>query len=153
MEAIKFNKEKEEYKEVEDILKGYRELLDRIETIKEEMRELKEFYLGCGAIEYGECTGPTYKFNSSVENEVVDKEKRLAQLNIELTRCTILKNRIDNAVSKLEDVDKKVIEYRYINKRSLGWKEIAFAINYSESHCRNRIKPRAIKSMIRHIIY
>ncbi|EOU2113564.1 TPA: hypothetical protein ACG0NJ_002193 [Clostridium perfringens] len=153
MEATKFNKEKEEYREVEEILKGYRDLLDRIETIKEEMRELKEFYLGCGAIEYRECTGTTYKFNSSVENEVVDKEKRLAQLNIELTRCTILKNRIDNAVSKLEDVDKKVIEYRYINKRSLGWKEIAFAINYSESHCRNRIKPRAIKSMIRHIIY
>ena len=50
MEATKFNKEKEEYREVEDILKGYRDLLDRIETIKEEMRELKEFYLGCGAI-------------------------------------------------------------------------------------------------------
>ncbi|EJT6481031.1 DUF722 domain-containing protein [Clostridium perfringens] len=148
-----FNKTKEEIKEVENILKGYGDLIEDIELIKDKIEELEEEYIGCGAIGYDEFGGATNKFNSSVENEVVSKENRKRELVSKLKEFERLKKRIDKAVNSLVGVDREVIELKYINKRLIGWKEIAYTVDYSESHCRKRIKPRALKHMIKFILY
>lgn len=148
-----FDKTKEEIKEVENILKGYGELVEDIELIKDKIEELEDEYQGCGAIGYDETTAATNKFNSTVENEVVAKEKRIKELNVRLVELKRLKKRIDKAVNSLKGVDKEVIELKYINKRLIGWKEIAYTVDYSESHCRKGIKTRALKHMVKFILY
>ena len=152
-ESKLFNKTKEEIKEVESILEGYGDLVEDIELIKDKIEELEEEYRGCGAIGYEEASGVTNKFNSSVENEIMVKENRKRELISKLRECERLKKRIDKAVNSLTGVDREVIELKYINKRLIGWKEIAYTVDYSESHCRKRIKPRALKHMIKFILY
>ncbi|MDT9337840.1 hypothetical protein P3F01_15885 [Clostridium perfringens] len=148
-----FDKTKEEVKEVENILKGYRDLLIDIDITELRIAEVEEEYRGCEGIEYRETTGATNKFNSTVENEVMNKEQRLVGLKNKLDRLKREKRRIDRAVNSLEGVDKVVIELRYINKRSVGWKSVANSIGYCENHCMKRIKPRALECMIKFLLY
>ncbi|MDK0850785.1 hypothetical protein P5F25_02530 [Clostridium perfringens] len=144
---------KDEIKEVEDLLKNYNDMINIIELKELEIKDLEETYCGCEAISYSERSGQTYKFNSSVENEVVDREKRINKLKRELKESITIKRKIEKAVESLNGVDRKVIELRYINKRRLGWKQIASVVNYCEEHCRKRIKTRAISKMIKYILY
>lgn len=144
---------KEEVKEVEQLLKNYNDMVSIIELKELEIKDLEETYCGCGAISYSERSGQTYKFNSSVENEVVEREKKINKLKLELKESNNMKRKIERAVESLNGVDRKVIELRYINKRRLSWKQIASVVNYCEEHCRKRIKTRAIAQMIQYILY
>lgn len=139
-------------KEVENILKGYRDLLIDIDITELKIEEVEEEYRGCEGIEYKETIGVTNKFNSTVENEVMNKEKRLFTLKNKLERLKREKRRIDRAVNNLEGVERVVIELRYINKRVISWKNVADTIGYCENHCMKRIKPRALKNMIRFLL-
>ncbi|OPF51532.1 hypothetical protein BH721_01435 [Clostridium baratii] len=58
-----------------------------------------------------------------------------------------LKERIDIAIDSLDEVEKKVLELKYINKRKLSWKEIAKTMNFSACYCRQKIKERALNQI------
>lgn len=148
-----FDKTKEEIKEVENKLKGYRDLIEDIELTEIRIEEIEEEYKGCSAIGYSETSGVTNKFNSTVENEILNKEKVLAELKLRLKNLKREKARIDRAVSKLDGTDKAIIELRYINKRPIEWKEIGSNIGYCSNHIQKRLKPRAIEKMIKFILY
>lgn len=66
---------KELFKETENLLKNYNRLETEIKLIKAEIEDIKESYTGCGAIGYSEKSGPTNKFSSMVEDEVIRKRK------------------------------------------------------------------------------
>ena len=148
-----FMTEKEEYGEAEKLLESYGELVEEIDWLKSNIEDLEDEFEGCTSIEITTGSGATNKFNSIVENEIITKEDKLKTLNIKLYENLRLKKKIDRAVEKLKGVDREVIELRYINKRVLGWKEIAYTVSYSETYCRKKIKQRAIQKMAKYIVY
>lgn len=132
------------FKKTEAILYDYNNLALKIDLLKAEIKDIEETYQGCGAIGYEERTQATNKFNSSVENEILEKENRLTVLRYDLRNKVILKRRIDGAIQNLKDEERKLIELRYINKRSLSWNQIAFVLKYSQEYCRKDLRNKAI---------
>ncbi|MDQ0149336.1 hypothetical protein ACFO6R_10245 [Eubacterium multiforme] len=141
------------FRKAEWVLYGYNDLLYDIDLIREDIRMTEEEYQGCSGLSYEEKGSPTNAFSSVVENELINKERLLRELKLDLNNKIRMKNRIETAVNKLNGADKKVIELRYINKSKLNWNQIGFAVNYSADHCRKRIRVRAIKKMINTIFY
>ncbi|MCR6515315.1 RinA family protein [Clostridium sp. LY3-2] len=145
--------DKDLFKKTEAILYDYNNLALRIELLKAEIKDLEESYKGCGSIGYEERTQSTNKFSSSVENEIIEREKELKVLRDDLSKKITLKRRIDGAVQGLNDEERKLVELRYINKRSLSWNQIAFVLKYSQEYCRKDLRNKAIISIIDIIFY
>ncbi|MCI2779167.1 RinA family protein [Clostridium perfringens] len=145
--------DKELFRKTEAILYDYNNLALKIDLLRLEIKDTEEFYKGCGSIVYEEKTQATNKFNSSVENEILEKENRLTVLRYDLRNKVILKRRIDEAIQNLKDEERKLIELRYINKISLSWKQIAFVLKYSEEYCRKNLRRNAVKSVSDTIFY
>ena len=146
-------KDKDLFRKTEGILYSYNDLLNDIDLVREDIKIVEEEYKGCTGIQYGEKRSATNKFVSSVEDEIIIKEKELKALKRKLNSMIRLKNRINTAVNKLSGVDRKIIELRYINKSTLGWNQIGRVVKFSEVHCRQRIRPRAIRKMMTTILY
>lgn len=118
----------------EDLLYEYRDIDIELREIELKIDEIK-LYKGCGAMSYGEKTGQTFKINNPVENEVLDKEKKLERLEFEKKRLNILKNRVENALNLLTDDYKKIVELRYLARPKLSWSRISIDLNMDKSTC------------------
>ena len=145
--------DKETFRKTEGILYDYNNLSSKIDLLKLEIKDIEETYQGCRAIGYDEKTGATNKFNSSVENEIIKKEKMLIAIERDLKHKISLKRRIDVAVENLKDEQRKLVELRYINKRSLSWNQIAFVLKYSQEYCRKDLRYQAINRIADTIFY
>ena len=89
------------FKKTENLLRNYNTLETEIKLIEAEIKDIQESYTGCGAIGYNEKSGPTNKFSSMVEDEVIRKEKDLFYLKRDLDYKVRLKRRIDLAIQTL----------------------------------------------------
>lgn len=108
---------KELFKETEKLLKNYNRLETEIKLIKAEIEDIKESYTGCVAIGYNEKSGPTNKFSSMVEDEVIRKQKDLFYLKRDLDYKVRLKRRIYLAIQTLRTKEEKdLIRLRYIKQ-------------------------------------
>ncbi|MGG7077625.1 DUF722 domain-containing protein [Clostridium sardiniense] len=141
------------FKKIEGILYDYNNLASRIELLKLEIKDIEETYKGCGSIAYEERTQSTNKFNSSVENEILGKEKLLEANKIDLNNKITLKRRIDIAVQGLKDEERKLVELRYINKRPLSWNQISYVLKYSEEYCRKDLRKNSLNKIADIIFY
>lgn len=135
-------------KKVEKALYEYKDIPSKIEFINKEIDIVKNEYEGCKGLVYSEKISATNKFNSSVENEILNKEKELIRLNRDLNKTIRFKNILELCINGLYGVDKKVIELRYLNKEKLTWNQIANRVSYSEEYCRKNIRYRAINKII-----
>lgn len=116
------------YKATEYYLYNYKTMKAEIKNIDLEIEQME--YVGCAGISYEEKSAPTNTFNSSVENEVVNREKRIAILN-QSRRETLMKiNKIDNALETLEPRDLDIIKLRYFN--NLNNRIIAVRLDLTE---------------------
>ena len=116
------------YKKTEYFLYNYKMMKAEIKNIDLEIEQME--YLGCAGISYEEKSAPTNTFNSSVENEVIIREKRIAILN-QSKRETMMKiNKIDNALETLEPRDLDIIKLRYFN--NLNNRIIAVRLDLTE---------------------
>ena len=83
--------------------------------------------------------GPTNKFNSDVENEVVRRDKiitpEIEKLELEKNKRNMISGIIDNFLMTLDEYQKQVIELRYFTKPKSSWIYIAQQLNKSESQC------------------
>ena len=145
--------DKDLFRKTEAILYDYNKLTSKIDLLKAEIKDTEEMYEGCKAIVYEEKTGATHKFNSSVENEILNKERMIEVLKIDLNNKITLKRRIDTAVQNLKDEQRKLVELRYINKRSLSWNQIAFVLKYSQEYCRKDLRLKAINRISDTVFY
>ncbi|GAA0856837.1 sigma factor-like helix-turn-helix DNA-binding protein [Clostridium nitritogenes] len=141
------------FRKTEAILYDYNNLVSRIELLKLEIKDIEETYKGCGSISYEERTQETNKFNSSVENEILEKERLLKASKIDFNNKVTLKRRIDSAVQGLKDEERKLVELRYINKRQLSWNQIAYVLKYSQEYCRKDLREKAINKIGDTIFY
>ncbi|WP_084647469.1 sigma factor-like helix-turn-helix DNA-binding protein [Clostridium estertheticum] len=102
------------YKATEYYLYNYKTMKAEVKNIDLEIDQME--YVGCSGISYEEKSAPTNSFNSSVENEVVSREKRIATLKDSKRETLIKINKIDNALETLEPRDLDIIKLRYFDK-------------------------------------
>lgn len=142
------------FRKTEAILYNYNDLALKIDLLKAEIKDMEETYQGCGAIAYEERTQATNKFNSSVENEIIQREKELKALKLDLNNKIKLKRRVDAAIQGLKkDEERKLVELRYINKRPLSWNQIAYTLKYSQEYCRKNLRRNVISVIADTIFY
>ncbi|MDM0453911.1 DUF722 domain-containing protein [Clostridium perfringens] len=146
--------DKELFKETEKLLKNYNRLETEIKLIKAEIEDIKESYTGCVAIGYNEKSGPTNKFSSMVEDEVIKKEKDLFYLKRDLDYKVRLKRRIDLAIQTLRTKEEKdLIRLRYINQPKVSWGTVARHLKYNKDYCRKELRPKVIKQIADFVFY
>ncbi|EHR0218359.1 DUF722 domain-containing protein [Clostridium perfringens] len=142
------------FKKTENLLRNYNTLETEIKLIEAEIKDIQESYTGCGAIGYNEKSGPTNKFSSMVEDEVIRKEKYLFYLKRDLDYKVRLKRRIDLAIQTLRTKEEKdLIRLRYINQPKVSWGTVARHLKYNKDYCRKELRPKVIKQIADFVFY
>ncbi|MDK0630300.1 DUF722 domain-containing protein [Clostridium perfringens] len=142
------------FKKTENLLRNYNTLEREIKLIESEIKDIQESYTGCGAIGYNEKSGPTNKFSSMVEDEVMRKEKNLFYLKRDLDYKVRLKRRIDLAIQTLGTKEEKdLIKLRYINQPKVSWGTVARHLKYNKDYCRKELRPKVIKQIADFVFY
>ncbi|HFD2043498.1 TPA: DUF722 domain-containing protein [Clostridium perfringens] len=145
---------KELFKETEKLLKNYNRLETEIKLIKAEIEDIKESYTGCIAIGYNEKSGPTNKFSSMVEDEVIRKEKDIFYLKRDLEYKVKLKRRIDLAIQTLRTKEEKdLVKLKYINQPNVSWGNVAYILRYNKDYCRKELRNKIIRQIADFIFY
>lgn len=132
------------YKRVEAMLYNYKKTKAEIKILIRELEILENDYRGAGAISYDEKTQATNKFNSSVENEVINKTKEVYKLENEIRLKEIEIKNIDDALSILDEREIYIIKEYYINNRLL--KVIADEIHVNENYA-SELKHKIINKL------
>lgn len=121
------------YKGVESMLYNYKSMHAEIKNIDLEIGELDYEYNGCSSISYEEKSSPTNKFNSSVENEMINKIYKPEDLEKRKHKLKVQIEKIDNALETLTEDEMHLVELRYFNK--FQFKIIAERIDRNEMYC------------------
>lgn len=145
---------KELFRKTENLLKNYNRLETEIKLIKAEIEDIKESYTGCAAIDYNEKSGPTNKFSSMVEDEVIRKEKDIFYLKRDLEYKVKLKRRIDLAIQTLRTKEEKdLVKLKYINQPNVSWGNVAYILRYNKDYCRKELRNKIIRQIADFIFY
>lgn len=136
---------REEFKKIEAILYKYNSLKAKIKNLDLEIECVRSEFNGPGAISYEERTQATNSFNSSVENEVINKEKIINQLLKDKSKKEIEVSKIENGLSILSERDQEIIKLRYFDKYNN--REIAAKLYLAEEYI-SKLKKEAINQMI-----
>lgn len=124
--------EKDKFKQVEAMLYNYNKNKVAIKNMRLDLEILKNNYEGVKAISYEEKSSPTNAFSSSVENEIIIREKNTRRLINKIRLKEIEIEKIDNVLELLDERDSYLIRQYYINKDQL--KNISKHINLEESY-------------------
>lgn len=125
------------YKKTEGMLYNYNKTKSKIKSLEIDICMIENEYQGTKSITFDEKSSSTNAFNSSVENEIINKEKRISQLEYlkKIKESEIQK--IDICLSNLDNRERQIIEMRYFMKKSN--KYIASELYLSEEHiCRTK---------------
>ena len=133
------------YKKVEGILYNFNEIKAEINSIEIEIENIQLEYDEVPGISYQEKTGKTNKFSSVVENEVIYRENLIIRLKRELNKKKALIKKVDNAVSTLNETEKKLIEMRCFDK--LQYKSIEQRLSINKDYA-CELKRKCIEKMI-----
>ncbi len=100
----------EKIKLLEKMLYDYRRNKIEIKNLKLDLEILENDYTGVGNIGYEERSSKTYKFNSSVENEIVRREKEMMDIKREIRLKEIQIQRIDDTIEVLSERAKNILK-------------------------------------------
>lgn len=135
------------FRKTEATLYGYNELVSKIKCLELEIDDIENSYSGCGAIGYEEKTGSTNKFNSSVENEIIEKERIINNLKRDLYSKKILKEKIDSTIERMNDSERKLVELRYTNRNTLSWDQVGYILGFNPDYCRQKLRRKIINKI------
>lgn len=138
------NKDQELYRKTDGVLFNYKTIKVEINNLKLDIEELKAECDGIKAVGYEEKTGQTNAFNSSVENEVLKKEKLINKLQREKESKERLISKINTALESLEEEERRVIELRCFDK--MGWGKVGALTNRDGDYC-GRIKRKVVNKL------
>ena len=129
---------------IEYLFKNYRKNKFKIKLIDIEIKEIENSYEGCTGLDMSkEKSSPTHKFSSDVENEVINKEKKIEKLKrnkakfineVDKTDCFLryLKNKEEES----DSLDSKLIEFKYI--KNMSWKSVGINLGMDRHSCKDR---------------
>ena len=127
------NEDKDLYKKTDGVLFNYKSIKAEIFNLELDIEELKEERDGMKGISYEEKSSPTHKFNSSVENEVIKREREINRLLKEKRSKERLITKIDNALDTLESEEKEIIRLRCFERKP--WNIVGMVINKDADYC------------------
>lgn len=132
--------EYEKKHQIEEWLQDYEAYKAGIDNLNEIIEDIAESNMG---ISYDkDPSGPTNKFNSTVENAAIKIDKYDIQHKIKV--MTNIVNAIDRAFTSLTDVEKTIIKNRCM--RGQYYYQFCYQIGTSERTAR-RIKKEALRKM------
>lgn len=130
---------KEQKEKVKKLLSNYKTMKAQIECIDYEIELLKEH------IEF--LKGFRDTENSIIESNKEIKHKKAIKKMLE--ECI---NSIDNALNELSDIERKIVELRYLELEKHTWKEISSIVGYSSDYCRKEILDKVLKILYENAI-
>lgn len=135
--------------EVREKIKKYKELKADIIEIDFRLEELEEEILGISSLPQGEKISKTYKITSSVENQV----ERYLDIKEKLISKRLLKvrnvQRIENALSVLNDDEKDIVRMIIIEKKKYQLVQNKYGKTYSRI---KQIELEALNRMKKYIL-
>ncbi|GAA0084578.1 hypothetical protein UT300007_10170 [Clostridium sp. CTA-7] len=139
----------EKIKLVEKNLYDYKKNKIEIKNMYLDLEILENDYRGVGSIEYGEKSSKTYKFNSSVENEIVRREEDIKDIKRKIRLKEIQVKRIDDTIDVLSERENYIIKEFYFNNNQI--KYISMDLSLAETYC-STLKTQALKKLINYNI-
>lgn len=127
------------YSYVEGKLYNYKSMKVELNSYKIDLEYLNKDYEGCRGQSYSGITlSKTNSLYSSVENELIRKEKRKERLQLKITEKEREIRKIENALALLDDEELQLVELRYFSDRMkpLSWLAIGKEMLTSDKRCR-----------------
>ena len=92
----------------------------------------------------------TFKITSSTEKYAIDRieSKRALMIHEDIANYNLIIESIDNAVSELDEIERKFVELRYINRKTIS--QTSIELGYSEKHIfnlRNQVMDKLLISL------
>ena len=132
------------YKKTEAILYNYNLTKSEIKNINLEIEYIKNNYGELNSISYEERIKSTNKFSSIVENEFIKRENEIKKLENKKRVKEIEIEKVDIALSVLDERERTIIKMRYLEKYSV--QAIAARLNFSEPHT-SKIKNESVNKI------
>ncbi len=135
------------FKQVEQMLKDYPVIKAEIKNIDMDLIEVENSIGLKGISDNPRPSTPTYKFNSSVENEVISptREKMINHLMKEKNIRQKKIDRIENALSILSEKDEEIVRLYYFKQMPIA--AIAYKLDRTSSQVYRR-RSYAVSSMV-----
>ena len=126
------------YSYVEGKLYNFNAMKVELNSYKIDLEYLNKEYEGCRGKSYSNITSKTNSISSSVENELIKKEKRKEMLQLKITEKEREIRKIENALALLDDEELQLVKLRYFSDRMkpLSWLAIGQEMLYSDKKCR-----------------
>lgn len=123
---------------------NYRFYLANIKALEESIKVLRMQQDGQKGIDYSKDQVSTYIINNTTESTILN----IIEKETELQHQKLLVETIDSAVYELEDIDRKIIKLKYMDRRSFGvsWEEVAREMGYDRRQCIRR-KDKALEKI------
>lgn len=126
------------YSYVEGKLYHFNDMKVELNSYKIDLEYLNKEYEGCRGKSYSGITSKTNSIYSSVENELIRKEKRKEMLELKITEKERQIRKIENALALLDDEELQLVKLRYFSDRMkpLSWLAIGQEMLTSGKRCR-----------------
>lgn len=126
------------YSYVEGKLYNFNTMKVELNSYKIDLEYLNKEYEGCRGKSYSSITSKTNSLYSSVENELIRKEKRKERLQSKITEKEREIRKIENALALLDNEELQLVELRYFSDRIklLSWSAIGKEMLTSGKRCR-----------------
>ena len=126
------------YSYVEGKLYNFNAMKVELSSYKIDLEYLNKEYEGCRGKSYSSITSKTNSIYSSVENELIRKEKQKEMLEFKITEKERQIRKIENALALLDDEELQLVKLRYFSNRMkpLSWLAIGKEMLYSDKKCR-----------------
>ena len=123
---------------VKEILINYRFYMRNAELLREDIANLESELDGIRGQDYSKDKITYQTEESSVEQLAIEIVEKRSNLH----KAEMLLKAIDVAVEELEDIDKKIIKLKYMDRNTwnLNWASVARMVKYEKSWCRRRAR-------------
>lgn len=142
--------EKNKYRKIEGLLFSYPKIQIEIKNLRIDIEEIKDVMAIHGASDAPKASTPTYAFNSSVENEVIQREEKLPEKVSRIENMIRSKERqlqkVDNALLTLSKEDREFIELKYL--KNIGIRDLCSRYNMEKSSIYKQ-KDRIVKELLK----
>lgn len=125
---------KEQKEKVKKLLSSYKTMKVQIECIDFEIELLKDH------IEF-------LKELRDTDSYIIESNKEIEHKRAIKKRLEECINSIDNALNKLNDTERKIVELRYLEGKKHTWREIGNMVGYSSDYCRKEILDKVLKKI------
>ena len=113
-----------------DKIKRYKGLKADIKYRELKLEEIEENIIGITAMPTGEKTGPTYKITSQTETQAIKYSEDTSEIRKEIRELKREVEKIENALTVLNDKEREVIETIYIQNKSRAIIQNRYYIGY-----------------------